>query len=65
MFQFIYKVKINNETVITLQNNQPQMFEAVKVYAGDPWYPPQDGRIINVKVLTQDDRESFDQCLKV
>ena len=41
------------------------MFEAVKVYAGDPWHPAQDGKVKNVKIITQDDRECLDQCLAV
>jgi len=63
--KFVYEVKINGETVITIVNKLPQQFEAVKVYAGDPWFPAQAGKINNLKVLTQDDRECMDQCLAV
>eukprot|EP00091_Calanus_sinicus_P008121 TRINITY_DN1973_c0_g1_i2.p1 TRINITY_DN1973_c0_g1~~TRINITY_DN1973_c0_g1_i2.p1 ORF type:complete len:303 (-),score=67.72 TRINITY_DN1973_c0_g1_i2:56-964(-) len=63
--KIIYEVKINGVTLISMENNQPQLFQAVKVYAGDPWYLAQDGKIKNLKVLTQDDRECIDQCLAV
>jgi len=53
--KFIYKVVINGETVHQETNDVVSMMTDVKVYAGDPWYPAQDGKIRNLVLKTQDD----------
>ena len=38
---------------VWLPNSQPRRFGPVKVYAGDPWYPPVQGLIRKVKIDTK------------
>ena len=52
----MYEIKINGESMFKLENKLANQFDAVKVYAGDPWYLVLDGKIRNFKVKTTDDR---------
>merc|ERR1719435_903173 len=53
--KFIYEVKVNDKSQLKMPNTVPSMFTDVKVYAGDPWYPAQDGKIRNLVVVTEND----------
>jgi len=53
--KFIYEVKVNDVSELKMENTVPSMFTNVKVYAGDPWYPAQDGKIRNLVLKTWDD----------
>ena len=44
-------MKINPKNNIV--NSKPQKFENVKVYAGDPWSPPVDGKIRKLSIETK------------
>ena len=46
----MYEVKIDGKSVFKDYNLTPQMFKKMKVYAGDPWYQPLDGKIKNLWV---------------
>ena len=52
----MYEVKINGKSLLKMENMLANQFEAVKVYAGNPWHPALDGKIKNVKVKTADDK---------
>ena len=45
-------MKVNGKSEIRMPNTVPSMFTDVKVYAGDPWYPAQDGKIRNLILKT-------------
>ena len=34
-------------------NTDPKSFNDVRVYAADPWYPPVDGEIKNLKIANE------------
>ena len=44
----MYEIKINKKSVFKIENTQPCLFKAVNVYAGDPFYPPVEGKIKNL-----------------
>ena len=48
-------MKVNNKSELKMENTVPSMFSNVKVYAGDPWYPAQDGKIRNLVIVTEND----------
>merc|ERR1719309_1396134 len=48
--KIMYEVKIDGKSVFKDYNLTPQMFKKMKVYAGDPWYQPLDGKIKNLWV---------------
>lgn len=45
-----YTVYINETQTEKLQNKYPQFYNNVQVYASDPWYPPFNGTIKDLKV---------------
>merc|ERR1712142_1272513 len=53
--QFVYAVVVDGQTVHKEVNDVAAMFTDVKVYAGDPWYPAQDGKIRNLTLKTNND----------
>jgi len=57
--KFIYSVEINGKVVTSYENKLPVLLEDMAVYAGDPWYPVQDGKIKNLVLVTQKD----DMCV--
>ena len=48
---FIYSISIDGVDRFSIENNQPQTFENVKIWAGDPWVDVQEGVIRNLKVM--------------
>ena len=54
---YIYSIKLNGLKVFSEQNNQAQVFENVKVFASDPWYPAQDGSIKDLFIINGDSGE--------
>jgi len=48
--KIMYEVKIDGKSMFKDYNLTPQMFKKMKVYAGDPWYQPLDGKIKNLWV---------------
>ena len=42
-------VKIDNEEINRLENNDPRSFENVKIYAGDTFNDPANARYRNLK----------------
>ena len=46
----MYEVKIDGQSLFKDYNLTPQMFKKMKIYAGDPWYQPLDGKIKNLWV---------------
>ena len=61
----MYEIKIHRKRVFSLENKQAKIFEEVKVYAGDPWYPPVDGKIKNLWVETKGDADEADKEYEV
>ena len=60
------EVKVNKERIALVENKKEkgyqspyqtkeavQVFKDVKVYVGDPWYEPADGKIRNLTVETK------------
>nr|XP_047137903.1 uncharacterized protein LOC100212432 [Hydra vulgaris] len=48
---YLFSVSLNGINVFSEQNNQPETFENVKVFASDPWYSVQDGSIKNLFIV--------------
>ena len=51
--EFVYKIVINDEVIISPVNSNPLTFNQVKLYTSDPWYPPfvaEYGSLANIKV---------------
>ncbi|XP_066920071.1 uncharacterized protein [Clytia hemisphaerica] len=49
---FFFTVRLDGIEVYRVQNNQTQIFQNVKFYQSNPWYPPANALIGNVKVTT-------------
>ena len=41
----MYEILINGASVYTVENTQATRFEKVKMFAGDDWYNPVEGKI--------------------
>ena len=52
----MYEIKINKKSVLTQENIRPALFTNVKVYVGDPWHKPVNGKIRNMTIETEDNR---------
>ena len=52
----MYEIKINKKSVLTQENIRPALFNNVKVYVGDPWHKPVNGKIRNMTIETEDNR---------
>ncbi|XP_047137929.1 uncharacterized protein LOC100211098 isoform X1 [Hydra vulgaris] len=48
---YVFEVKINENVVFTINNNDARDFKNVKVYVSDPWYDAQPGLVKNVKII--------------
>ncbi|XP_065656161.1 uncharacterized protein LOC100212432 isoform X5 [Hydra vulgaris] len=48
---YLFSVSLNGINIFSEQNNQPETFENVKVFASDPWYSVQDGSIKNLFIV--------------
>ena len=46
----MYEIKINKKSVLTEENIRPALFTNVKVFVGDPWHKPVNGKIRNLSV---------------
>ena len=49
----MYGIKINNESVQNVENTEPRIFKSVKMFAGDSWHEPLNGKIRKIKVETK------------
>jgi len=49
--ELIYEIKIDGRSVHKIRNSSPKVFENVKVYAADPWYPAVNGMIRNLGII--------------
>jgi len=47
---FEYNIEINGQNVFTVQNAWPSVFDGVKVYASDPWYPSAPAKVSNFEI---------------
>ena len=43
--QYMYEILINGASVYTVENTQATRFEKVKMFAGDDWHNPVEGKI--------------------
>ena len=41
--RYVIEVVVNDEIIGSMMNHDPYVFENVKVYVSDPWYPAQPG----------------------
>ena len=46
---------VDGENKKTLENNTPQKFDNVKIYAADKWHATQPGKIRNLLIWTRDE----------
>jgi len=51
--KYMYEVKVNGESVVNVENTKPEQFGPIKVFAGDDWYPNQEGQIKNLNIVTK------------
>ena len=49
-FQYMFEVSINGKKNRSDPNTTPNVYGNVKVFVGDPWHPPVDGKIKNLKI---------------
>ena len=49
---FVYKIVIGDKMVFSVENNQTEEMNDVKVYASDPWHPTQPGSIKSLLIQT-------------
>ena len=47
-FQVVYTVRIDGELIDSVPNTDARVFNDVKVFAGDDFYPPTDGSYSNL-----------------
>ena len=55
---YIYSISINGVKRFSVENEQPEAFENVKVWAGDPWVKTQKGAIRSLTVKGNMDEET-------
>merc|ERR1712142_70529 len=53
--KFVFEAVIAGDTVISQINDLPTELKDVKVFGGNPWYPPQEGKIKNLVLKTEND----------
>jgi len=58
--KYIFEIQQNGETMYSVENKQATEFKNVKMYVGDPWYTPVDGKLRNILVTVGAD-ETADQ----
>ena len=46
----MYEILINGENVYTVENTQAKRFEQVKVFSGDNFHNPVEGKIRNLDI---------------
>ena len=51
----MFSVVINGESQRSDPNTAPARYNKVHVFAGDPWYPPADGAIKNLKIESDEE----------
>ena len=49
---YFFEYSIDNNTIHSIENNDPKTFRNVKVYAGDPWHVSADAKIRNFQICT-------------
>ena len=60
--QYLYTIKINNTVAYSNVGTQPQTYENVLVYAGDPWYNPSPALIRRLNV---NGNSFIERCLHI
>ena len=50
----MYGILINGASVYTVENTQANRFEKVKMFAGDDWHTPVEGKIKNLSFESKD-----------
>merc|ERR1712142_102877 len=53
--KFVFEAVIAGDTVISQTKDLPTELKDVKVFGGNPWYPPQEGKIKNLVLKTEND----------
>ena len=48
---YLYSVDLNGKNIHNVENSKATVLKNVKVYAGDPWYNPQDGSIKDLTIF--------------
>ena len=56
--QYYWRVDVDGENKMTLENNTPQKFDNVKIFTADAWHTLQPGKIRNILIWTRDDSQS-------
>ena len=51
--RFMFRILIDGEEHYSVENEQPQDFNGVKVYASNPWRPAQQGFIKGLTIQTR------------
>ena len=50
---YVYKISINDEILTEIENSTPQEYSNVAVYASNPWHPPANALMKNLRVTTK------------
>ena len=58
-FKYFYTITIDNTVALHVENNNPQLFDDVKVLHGDLWYEPAKAFIKNLKVTTSSENGDY------
>jgi len=53
--KYMYDLTVNCKSLVNVENTKPEKFGPVKVLVGDNWYPPVDGKIKNLNIVTKED----------
>jgi len=53
--KYYWRVDVDGENKKTLENNTPQKYDNVKIYAADKWHATQPGKIRNLLIWTRDE----------
>ena len=62
--RFYFEIIINDESRYKVQNQEPEKFQNIKVYASDPWHFPFDGCLENLKYVMNESGVKNDYSLK-
>ena len=55
----MYEIKVDKESVFKIENTKAEDFKDVKVYVGDPWFEPVDGKIKNLVAVNKADEKGI------
>jgi len=60
--KYIFEIQQNGKTMRRVENKQATEFKNVKMYVGDPWSPPVDGKLRNILVTDGADDTAGCKC---